>query len=283
MTLQRGTFKVALVTLAVALSATACGAIEEMATQADCAQKYGEYAVDIDQESTAEEIVEAQEQLLEDEEFLNCGFGSEIDETDPAADSATDGDLIEVDSPIEGADDTEMAELDSSADGTANSGLLEINSADDYAAACRLSEQPVPGSLEKPHPIGETVTACIKGAIWTYSIDYVRIGEPTGTPPPLMGTNYDCAIVVGTAKLEWYNQASSSVPLFPWSNLAAGGEWGSSTAWACEATPELAEGIGGDKGMRTELGTTQKWLSVFRIPLGSNYDYVEIEGNYFSE
>ncbi len=286
MTVKSGICKVALAACAVALSA--CGALEEMATQADCAQKYSEHATGIDDESTVEELIETQEQLLEDEEFLNCGFGDHSDETDAGANTAPnpagEGDSVEVDSSVVATTaEGDSVEVDSPAASTANGGLIEINSADDYNAACRLSEEPVPGSLDNPHPIGQTVTACMDGAIWTYSIDYVRVGEPTGTPLPLMGTNYDCAVVVGTAKLEWYNQGLSSQPLFPWSELAAGGEWGSPAAWACEANPELAEGIGGDRGMRTEPGTTQKWFSLFRIDKGSNYDYVEIAGNYFSE
>lgn len=284
MNLQRGTFTMVIVALGVALSTTACGAIQEMASQADCVQEYSQHAGDIDQDSTATEIAEAQEELLEDEDFLNCGFGEEAIETETSAESSADGE----DATGVAADDTVAAgqsdEVDSSADNTADGGPSEVGSYEWYNATCGLLEQPIPGSFENPHPIGEPVTACMNGEVWTYTIDYVRIGEPTGPPTPLVSSNYGCAVVVGTATLEWYNQATSSVPSFPWSKLAAGDEWGSDAAWSCEAVPEVVEGLSGDKGVReVEIGKAERWYSLFRIELGAELNYVEIEGNHFVE
>lgn len=110
MALRSRTIMVIAVALAATLGATACGAIEEMAAQADCVDKYSDN-VNLDEDATSDEILEAQESLMEDEEFLNCGKGGEADETDsvdPSAESAQAG--TSADDPAEAVGPDAVAE-----------------------------------------------------------------------------------------------------------------------------------------------------------------------------
>ncbi len=139
-----------------------------------------------------------------------------------------------------------------------------------------------PGSVNDPYPLGVAVTVADGGEIWQFSVDEVRIHEPTGPETPLVGSNYLCASVVGTGTLESYQQNSSSLPFFPTVNLTAGGEPGSSSQWSCEAPDAELAALPSHWTADVEVGRTIRWYKLYRIPLDSTYDHVEIAGTYFS-